>query len=65
MSASLLYHGLAFGLETGSHPSKEDAEVSLRSLAEVAIPRKVFDAILARIRHWANKARAGPATLPT
>ena len=34
-------------------------------LAEVAIPRNVFAAILARIRHWATKARTGPPAVPT
>ena len=29
-------------------------------MAEVAVPRKVFAAILARIRRWAAKARAAP-----
>ena len=30
-------------------------------IAEVAVPRKVFAAILGRICQWAAKARAGPA----
>ena len=34
-------------------------------LAEVAAPRKVFAAILTRLRKWAAKARAGPMTAPT
>ena len=29
-------------------------------IAEVAMPRELFAAILARIRRWATKARAGP-----
>jgi len=34
-------------------------------LAEVAVPRKVFAAILARIRRWAAQARAGPVAAVT
>ncbi len=34
-------------------------------MAEVAVLRKVFAVILARIRHWAAQAQAGPAALPT
>ena len=34
-------------------------------LAEVAVPEKIFAAILSRIRRWAKKARAGPAAVST
>ena len=34
-------------------------------MAEVAVPRKVFAAILARLRRWAAKARAGPVDAVT
>ncbi len=34
-------------------------------MAEVAVPRKVFAAILARIFQWGVKARAGPAEVAT
>ncbi len=34
-------------------------------LAELAVPEKIFAAILSRIRRWAKKARAGPAAVPT
>ena len=34
-------------------------------MAEVAVSRKVFAAILARLRRWAAKARAGPVDAVT
>ena len=34
-------------------------------LAEAAVPRKVFAAILARIRRWTAEVRAGPTAVPT
>ena len=34
-------------------------------IAEVAVPREVFAAILTGLRHWARKARAAPVPAVT
>jgi hypothetical protein len=51
-------------IKTGTKVVRHARYVTFQ-LAEVAVPGKIFAAILARIRRWANKARAGPATVPT
>ena len=51
-------------IKTGAKVVRHARYVTFQ-LADVAVPRKVFAAILARIRHWAAETRAGPAAVPT
>ena len=51
-------------IKTGAKVVRHSKYVTFQ-LAEVAGPRKVFAAILARLRRWAAKARAGPLTMAT
>ena len=51
-------------IKTGAKGGRHARYVTFQ-LAEVAIPRKVFAAVMGRIRQWATEARAGPAAGPT
>ena len=50
-------------IKTGAKVVRHDRHVTFQ-LAEVAIPRNIFAAIMGRIRQWATEARAGPAAVP-
>ena len=46
-------------IKTGAKVVRHARYVSCQ-MAEVAVPRRLYRAILARIRRWAAKGRAGP-----
>ena len=51
-------------IKTGAQVVRGSRHIRFQ-LAEVAVPRKAYVAILDRIRRWAAKARAGPmAAMP-
>ena len=49
-------------IKTGAKVVRHARYVTFQ-MAEVAVPQKVFAAILGRIRQWAAMGRAGPATV--
>ena len=51
-------------IETGARVVRH-AEYVIFQMAEVTVPRKVFAAILTRLRKWAAKAGAGPVPAVT
>jgi hypothetical protein len=51
-------------IKTGAKVVRHARYVTFQ-LAEVAVPRKLFASIVARIRQWAIKARAGPMAVGT
>ena len=51
-------------IKTGAKVVRHSKYVTFQ-MAEVAVPRKVFAAILTRLRQWAAKARAGPVPAVT
>ncbi len=51
-------------IKTGAKVVRHSKYVTFQ-MAEVAVSRKVFAAILARLRKWAAKARAGPVPAVT